>query len=331
MGEDVVFARPITLMQPERIVMPPPWIGHIPFAFWLVDVMRPRRFVELGTHSGNSFCAFLQAAAAVSSTGEFRAVDHWMGDEHAGEYGESVYRDLSRYVETRYGNASALLRMSFDEAVDRFEDASIDLLHIDGLHTYEAVRHDFETWLPKLSDRAVVLFHDIAVDERGFGVVRFWSEIASAYPGFSFFHGYGLGVLSVGKNAPEAVLALCRSPEAEASEIRAAYARLGRDVSSAFHEGVDPRPVDTGERAQLQRRLLEAERANAGLVDQLLALEASNTELRRDMASARFLFRASWKKIVNGPRDALRKIRHRAQAMNRAPDGHASSDASDEE
>jgi len=207
MGEDVVFARPITLMQPERIVMPPPWIGHIPFAFWLVDVMRPRRFVELGTHSGNSFCAFLQAAAAVSSTGEFRAVDHWMGDEHAGEYGESVYRDLSRYVETRYGNASALLRMSFDEAVDRFEDASIDLLHIDGLHTYEAVRHDFETWLPKMSGRGVVLFHDTAVRKDDFGVYRLFAELAQRYPSFEFVHSYGLGVIQTGTEEPGEPLA----------------------------------------------------------------------------------------------------------------------------
>lgn len=199
--EGAAFARPITLMQPERIVMPLPWIGHIPFAFWLVDVMQPRRFVELGTHSGNSFCAFLQAAAAVALTGEFRAVDHWMGDDHAGEYGENVYCDLSRYVETRYGNTSALLRMNFDDAVEHFEDASIDLLHIDGLHTYEAVRHDFETWLPKMSGRGVVLFHDTAVRRDDFGVYRLFAELAQRYPSFEFVHSYGLGVVQTGTEA----------------------------------------------------------------------------------------------------------------------------------
>ena len=41
---------------------------------------------------------------------------------------------------------------------------------------------DYRSWIPKLSDRAIVLFHDTRVRERNFGVWRLWSEIASTGP-----------------------------------------------------------------------------------------------------------------------------------------------------
>jgi len=111
-----------------------------------------------------------------------------------------------------YGAFSKLLVSTFDAAQPTFADGSIDLLHIDGCHTYEAVKHDFENWLPKLSDRGIVLFHDTAItDNPSFGVWRFWREVRSQFPSFSFSHGNGLGLLAVGGKQAEPIVELCQS------------------------------------------------------------------------------------------------------------------------
>jgi len=75
-----------------------------------------------------------------------------------------------------------------------FPDASIDLLHIDGTHTYDDVKADFESWLPKLSPNGIVLLHDVILRDRGFGVWKLWEEIAREDNSFLFEFGYGLGV-----------------------------------------------------------------------------------------------------------------------------------------
>src|SRR5262249_20021152 len=141
----------ISLTRPDRLVEPGSWVGHIPFAFWIVAAHRPRTLVELGTHSGNSYGAFCQAVAMLDLETACYAVDTWAGDPQAGFYGEEVYEELCQYHDARYAAFSRLVRSTFDEAVAHFPEDSVDLLHIDGYHVYDTVRHDFETWLPKMS------------------------------------------------------------------------------------------------------------------------------------------------------------------------------------
>ncbi|CCV12494.1 class I SAM-dependent methyltransferase [Mesorhizobium sp. STM 4661] len=201
--------------------------------FWLIDALRPLRFVELGTHAGVSYCAACQAIELLGLHCSSYAIDTWKGDEHAGFYDEEVYSNLAAYHAPKYAAFSSLVRSTFDAAVDHFEDASIDLLHIDGLHTYDAVRHDFETWRPKLTQNAIVLFHDTNVRERDFGVSRLWSEVSAGRPHFEFLHGYGLGVLGIGDSYPKAIEALFAAGDQDDAReaVRTAFAHLGQAVA----------------------------------------------------------------------------------------------------
>jgi len=172
------------------------WIGHVFFAYDLVRNTKPQKIVELGTHFGHSFFAFCQAVKDKGLETELTAVDTWRGDEHSGFYGEPVYNGVKKIRDDFYKNLNIqLLRKTFDEAVSDFGDNSIDILHIDGLHTYEAVKHDFEAWLGKVKKDGIILLHDTAVTKDDFGVYKLWNEIKKRHKTLEFQHSHGLGVL----------------------------------------------------------------------------------------------------------------------------------------
>jgi len=225
---------PVCLEFPRRLEATS-WAGHIPLAMFLISALRPRTLVELGTHRGESYCAFCQAVAAVQSETRCYAVDTWQGDAHAGEIEAEVLTDLKAHHDALYSDFSQLIQSTFDDALPHFADGSIDLLHIDGFHTYEAVRRDFETWQPKMSKQGIVLFHDTTVRERNFGVWKFWAEIKANRPHFEFTHTHGLGVLAVGIEVPENLRFLFSADEHQAAVIRNFFNALGERVELAMN------------------------------------------------------------------------------------------------
>ena len=221
------FLSPASYWMPE-LMAPSAWHEHAPFGFWMVNALRPRTVVELGVHHGYSYFVFCQAVQRLHLPARCFAVDSWIGDEHAGFYGDEVYAAVCSH-NRRYDGFSRLIRSNFSDACGEFADGSIDLLHIDGYHTHGAVRRDFENWLPKLSQRGVMLFHDTTEYANGFGVHQLWEELRRHYPHFEFRHGHGLGVLGVGDRLPVAMRDLFDTSASSASSqaIRTAYERLG--------------------------------------------------------------------------------------------------------
>lgn len=151
--------------------------------------------VELGAFYGESYFGFCQAVEEKAIACTCYAVDTWQGDSHGGFYGDDIYSDVEAYNRAHYRSFSHLMRMTFDEALPYFSDDSIDILHVDGHHSYESVRSDFELWIRKVRPGGVVLLHDICIRTTGFGVWRFWEELRASFPHFAFAHSAGLGVV----------------------------------------------------------------------------------------------------------------------------------------
>lgn len=170
------------------------WTPHIHFAYDLMAVLKRALVVELGVDRGESYFAFCQSALENKTATQCFGVDTWRGDQHAGGYDETTFAQVSQHNRANYESFSTLIRSDFDDALNRFEKQSIDVLHLDGLHTEDAVHHDVEAWLPKLRPGGIFLLHDVDVRSKGFGVWKVWTELQQQGRSWTFHDGPGLGV-----------------------------------------------------------------------------------------------------------------------------------------
>ena len=180
------------------------WTDNLHFAYDAGAALRPNVLVELGTDRGESYFTFCQSVAENRTGTRCFAVDTWRGDEHAGGYDETTFAEVSEHNAQHYAEFSTLLRCTFDDALDQFAPASIDLLHLDGLHTEAAVRHDVDSWLPKLRPGGILLMHDISVRAHDFGVWKVWDELRRRGRSYAFTDAPGLGVW---QKPPHSILA----------------------------------------------------------------------------------------------------------------------------
>jgi len=153
---------------------------------------RPRTVVELGSFGGFSTCALALALKDHVPGGRLYAVDTWTGDPHTGAYDEQIHEQFlalrGNWIwKNHHPHAHDLRRSARPDSRD------IDLLHIDGWHTFGAARRDFRWFQPRLAPEALVLFHD--VNTHFFGMRVFWLLAALRHPTVMIPYAHGLGVL----------------------------------------------------------------------------------------------------------------------------------------
>jgi hypothetical protein len=287
---------------PDRLTEVDSWHVHIPFAFWIIDALRPGVLVELGTQKGDSYCAFTQAVDHLKLGTACYAISL---------YGEEMFETLRRYHGPRYDQFSRLIRSTSDDAAGYFQENTIDLIHIDGLHTYVAARHDFETWRPKLSARAVVLIHSTNVRDLDVGVWRLWNELTREYPSFTFRHGNGLGVLGVGKDIAGPIQQLINYDQTECERIRLFFSRLGGAIVAHARASAGQLTL-----AALESKYSDIERQNSEVGETLQRTRGELNDANQRLVAIQSLLTNSKERYAEVS-ETLRQTRLERDATNR--------------
>ena len=183
---------------PEYVTEPFSWVGHIPFAFWLVGSSKPELVVELGTHSGNSYLAFCQSVAGHALDTRCFAVDTWQGDQHTGYYDESVFERLQDINHKAFGGFSRLL--AAPSMMCSLSSTTLPSTSYTSTATTPMRRSvtTLRTGYPKCPSEALCscMTPTFITPTSGWTVSSAsWEQ---QFPTFEFLHSHGLGIICVG-------------------------------------------------------------------------------------------------------------------------------------
>lgn len=168
------------------------WYENFERANYIVNLVKPNIIVDLGVDHGFSSFAF-----AFANHGKVYGIDSFEGDTHAGI--RNTYQDvlnLHSIIKKQYNISEINFIKGYFEDIANDWNQDIDILHIDGFHTYEAVKNDFTTWSKFFTKNTVVIFHDIVSFKSTVG--KYFDEIKGNK--YKFNDGCGLGVWSLNEN-----------------------------------------------------------------------------------------------------------------------------------
>ena len=173
------------------------WKGHELFGIWIVQKIKPKVTVDLGFDMGLSTFAF-----AHRNRGHTFGVD-WIGNANFSRKRaamESAFQNISAAIRLKYVKNIHLFIGPLNEIAQKW-DCKIDLLHIDGMHSYEEIKEQYEHWKLFLNEDAVILIHDVEgyPEETG----RFFRELS--LPKLKFTHNNGLGIATKSRAVCEAI------------------------------------------------------------------------------------------------------------------------------
>lgn len=188
-----------------------------------VAARNPLTVLEIGLFQGGTSYVWTRG---LESTQHVVGVDQPVWNETVHRRRRELYSDFSEdtRLDVVYGDSHAV--GTYDQ-VEELIDDDVDLLFVDGDHTYDGVKEDFRTYRRLLGDGGIVAFHDVrrhardreekrarldrvddldeehvSVGRPAWGVHEFWEEVRAEYDTREFLShseqmGMGIGVVEL--------------------------------------------------------------------------------------------------------------------------------------
>lgn len=142
-----------------------------------------RCVVEIGTAHGGTFYALCQLAAGTAVVVSIDLPGGGFGGGYTEREAELFRGYGRREQELHFIRADSHEPTTRDELVRLLGGRSIDLLMIDGDHTYAGVKADFDLYSPLVAHGGLIALHDILphTDAPACKVDVFWAELKQSY------------------------------------------------------------------------------------------------------------------------------------------------------
>jgi predicted O-methyltransferase YrrM len=169
----------------------------------MVMERRPTNVLEIGTANGGTLFLWTRASAPDATLASI--------DLPGGDFGEGypvwkipLYKSFALPSQTIHLiRANSHAQETVEQLTPIFRQEPLDFLFIDGDHSYDGVKRDFELYSPLVRKGGLIALHDVAVHtDTTCQVHRLWDELKPLYRSWEFIEnppqGWGgIGVLEV--------------------------------------------------------------------------------------------------------------------------------------
>ncbi|MDH3611068.1 MAG: class I SAM-dependent methyltransferase [Nitrosopumilus sp.] len=181
--------------------------------FMLLELLafsKPKRIMEIGTSEGGTLfllCKILDPQGSIFSLDLLHGEG---GGEFYPEWKNLFYESFVSNNQTMYLlRENSQEKLTYEKIDKILGEQKLDFLLIDGDHSYEGVKKDFELYRGLIKKDGLIAFHDINDENnKNVEVKNFWDEIKFDYDTFEILDefqgvGYGIGVLVNSKNGDQ--------------------------------------------------------------------------------------------------------------------------------